>query len=478
MMNHNQSYATTVTGSELARQEEDWDLQMKAFEEVEQWEKTAKQKLPGDLKVPFLEYLSQYSGIYRMPAYKIMEVLNWDYTKLSQLFAVLKKIPKDLMTPFISLMESFVPPHIEVLFLQLMFEYHDYQVVDLTAKVPRAEVHILLQVCRHLPALELETLKELSLRLPFQHIIGLLIRCDEPMAKGCALCRTRRLHALEQRMLNEQVPANTIRVTGAVPLYEKFDQWAADDEKGFTFNTDTAAIFWYKQPVDLVQICAKCLQDVHQAVTNNGRFKEIFHIEPAKRKELLDEQRAHEASMATVIWKIAHERHHRRAREFALHALELQRFGLKREEDERQKQASLLAHQQRLEAKKQQHAALVQQAVAVDQKWLSFDADFEARRLDLRQLYVETKQREGYDQNNKPSKQRLHERTWELAPITDSGKPVLPKGASQVPFDLFTFFGFSFSFCVFLFPFGVSTGLKCNPAQMLYFVVVSVVSSS
>ena len=61
--------------------------------------------------------------------------------------------------------------------------------------------------------------------------------CDDQMIKACRLCRTRRIYALELRTIHNQIPPKMIRVTGALPIYDKAEMWAAADEKG-TFHTE------------------------------------------------------------------------------------------------------------------------------------------------------------------------------------------------------------------------------------------------
>lgn len=255
---------STTTTVMIQKMEDDWESQLRDFEEIERWEKLGKQKLPVEIRQPFLDFLSNYSAGVRMPVYKMMNYLQWDNDRLSELYSILSKMPRDVMPFVVALLETFTADALVILVLYIMNELKDYQVQELVMQTSRSDVHLLIQVCRHLPTQEKVGLIELSNRLPFHDILILLKRCNEPMAKGCALCRTRRLHALEQRMLNAQIPEGTIHMPGALPLYAKAEQWSADDEKGFTFNSDTAEIFWYKQPVDLIQICDKCLLDVNQ----------------------------------------------------------------------------------------------------------------------------------------------------------------------------------------------------------------------
>jgi hypothetical protein len=216
-------------------------------------------------------------------------------------------------------------------------------------------------------------------------------------------------------------------------MYSKAQSWSADDEKGFTFNMETAEIFWFKYPVDLIQICDKCLLDVNQAITNSNRFTEIHQIDAKLRKGALRELRNHESGLAEVIYKLSHERSNRRGREFALRALEYQRAGLAREEAERKRNAAEDERKRQAMLKQQERDKLVNAALSVDQKWVALDQEAEAKRLEMRQAYTEVKQRFSYEfPVIKAPNDRLHERTWQLAPISSSGKALLPEGAAQV----------------------------------------------
>ena len=259
-INENVGTVSTTTTVLIQRQEEDWEQQMKNFDEVERWEKTGKEKLPSDLKEIYLKYLSNFSGFIRMPVFKMMDTLQWDHQKLVELYEILMKIPRDTMPPMISLLESFIPYNIVLICFNLLYHFKDYQIEELVMQIERNDAHLLIQVCRHIPQPETDALIELVNRLKIKDIIYLLKKYNEPFAKHCELCRKRRLHELEQHMLHEQVPKDLIKVTGTLSLYtNNIETWKADDEKGFTFDINTANIYYQKYLIDLIQICDKCL---------------------------------------------------------------------------------------------------------------------------------------------------------------------------------------------------------------------------
>jgi len=418
----------------------EWDRDMLIIQEVERLEKDIKFKLPDDLRDPFLQFLSSYPGLIRLPVYKMFETLEWDRDRLAEFYAVLTKVPGDLMSETVNLMESFVKFNLQH---KIFVNLTDLQGVELIVHIERSDVHLYLQVIRHIPDPEIIALHELIGRLSSREIISMLKRCNEPMAKFCRLCKARRLHSLEQHMLTGQVPEGLIKVPGTLPFYDTAQVWSACDEKGFTYNPDTGDIFWHRTPVDLVQICEKCLLDVNQAISNNNRFEELFHIEASERKARIKAARVHEKGLAEVIWRISHERANRRCREWCLRNLEAQRFGLKAEADERDRIATEADRQRRLKQQREFKQQMVQEAMSVDQKWLQVDLNSELQRLDKRQNYTELKQRLDYSLpdcqrfgathlNVQAPKQLLHPRTWQLQAVNDQGQPMLAEGAAEV----------------------------------------------
>jgi hypothetical protein len=196
-------------------------------------------------------------------------------------------------------------------------------------------------------------------------------------------------------------------------------------------------------------VCDKCLLEVNQALSNNGRFQELFHLDAPTRKELTKAARDHEHTLADIIWKISHERAHRRNREFALRALEAQRFGVKRESQEAAAAEAERERQMRIAAALSGKNRIVAGALTTDKKWLQVDQRSENQRLQKRQAYTELQQRLDYalpDQifgnprsgnpthhpANCAPKERKHNRTWELAAINATGQTMSAAGASQI----------------------------------------------
>jgi len=383
-------------------EEEKWEQEMRSLEELDRWQQVMEERLPVELKEGFHTYLNQFSGLVRIPIYAMIEHLEFRPDRLQEFYSLLLKLPRDTMGALLSFMEGFVPHNLVTLLLYILFRLQDSHILELLFRVPADDAHYLIQVLRHSKYDQIDIFIELIGRLDFEQVIQVIKLCNEPMAKDCRLCRSRRLHSLEQRMIHDQVPPGIMKLPGTMPLYMgsskttlTTDEWSADDEKGFTFN-EQLEILWYKQPVDLLRICDKCLLDVYQAVSNRGRFEPIYHVDSEQRKVLLRALRNREKEQAEVIWKISKERAYRRAREFALVALEAQRYGVKRESDERERMEEDKVRQQQLADRAREHKQLVDRSLSTDRKWLRSDDTAGFKQLDTRQLYSAVQGRLGY----------------------------------------------------------------------------------
>ena len=168
------------------------------------------------------------------------------------------------------------------------------KIIEMITQTTKSDVHLLIQIARHISDFEIENMTGIINNLTVQELVDMSKKCNEPFAKHCRLCRTKKLRSLETRLIHNQVPENIPKITSALSLYDKAEIWQADDEQGFTFDAYEGKIYYFHEVVDLVQICDKCLQDAHNAATNYGRFKEIYHIDAPQRKVELSNLRKQE----------------------------------------------------------------------------------------------------------------------------------------------------------------------------------------
>lgn len=428
--------AAAVAAEITAGDDEDqWQQELRDLEEAEKWEKSAE-NIPDEIRESFQTFLAKLPAANRPRIYILMLTLEWNLDRLRELYSVYTRVPLQSVMPLADLMQSFMPFNLLPVVLDVFYHLRDFQVQTLLFEIDRAEVHYLIQVARHLPkdGKDRQLMINMIDSLSCQEILHMLHHCDEPIAKQCRLCKMKKMKDLEHRMLHGQIPDGMIKVPGVLPLVDNQpSMWAASDEQGFTFDLETGKIFYFREEVDLVRICEKCLSSVNQSITNDGRFEELHHINPVERKEMFGKLRQRERSLAEIIYKVAHERKNRRARDFALRALEMQRHGVRVEKDEEEKRQALEQRKIQLALKEKEHREMIKAAMDVDSKWRAEDRAADIKRLDVRMhlTHVETHLGFGNEHNPRAPMLRKKATSWKLHHYDEHGHALTKQGSMQ-----------------------------------------------
>ncbi len=162
------------------------------------------------------------------------------------------------------------------------------------------------------------------------------------------------------------------------------------------------------------------------------RFDPLHSVEASARKETIAQLRLREKGLAEIIWRIAKERKNRRAREFALRALKLQRAGLQKEKLEADKRAAEERRQVALAAERRAREELVAAALLSEDKWRAEDQVAQRKRLDRRLNYSEVQIHMGFGQSRPAPKTRQHSLTWRLNLFDEDGLAISEEGANMV----------------------------------------------
>jgi hypothetical protein len=416
-------------------EEEEWDLQMKKLEEVDRWTKLAEENVPPSLSDSLLGLIKKFPGLQRIPSFQLMGFYNWSEEILSPLTNVLYKIPHDKVLQTIDFLLSLVESDLHFLGLRIFDKLRSEYVIEWSTILALNEGHYLMQVARHLPEVELDlmiyNIHELNIRELInmtQYII------EHPESRKCDLCRQKRIYALEFRMRTEQIPSNHLPTVGITTYLSRNEQvYSADDEKQFSFDTNIGQIFWNKSfPVNLIEICDKCLLDAHHAISNQGKYTSIYHIDGATRKDLIVEQRVLENALATIVIQVSKERKYRRLKEFAIQAIELQRKGLKKEANDRENIRIQLEREEESKRKVQERKELNEQILSVDDKWLESDQRTNLESLEKRKAYTMLKYHLGFDALEAPAPVLRKRRTWRLQDFDEAGLPLTKEGANKM----------------------------------------------
>jgi hypothetical protein len=258
----------------LSAEEAEWEEQMRQLEEVDKWNKKVEDSMPEDLKPTLLALIKRFPGLQRMPAYYLMGHFEWNHDRLSELSGVLHKIPFDAILISVDFFLTFVEEKLHYLLLNIFHRLKAVFVTEWTKGISLEEGHYLIQVARHQSEVELNLMIATIESLNVKEMINMIkYVISNPKVNQCQLCKQKRLYNLEFRMRTSQIPPNSFPIPAIMPdLEKKADIWSAGDEKLFSFDTTLCQIYWNKRfPVNLVEICDKCLMDANEAISNKGR---------------------------------------------------------------------------------------------------------------------------------------------------------------------------------------------------------------
>ena len=235
----------------------------------EHWE-AAIDNIPNDLRVLYAPFVANLTLATRINLYKILDSLDWTYEFCEIVLDNMKHVSQYLTTYVeygIKLDVSRRP-----LFFHACKSLVEPQLCQFLGEASFEVVENFMELGFYLNQHELSLMFELITKLSVQQLNDIIHHVDEPFAKHCRLCKSKRLYALETRLYNGQIDDVHATMPGTLSLYEKADVWKADnDEKFFTFNYDACVIMWRKEIVDLMAICDNCLNEVHCASSEVAR---------------------------------------------------------------------------------------------------------------------------------------------------------------------------------------------------------------
>lgn len=433
----------------------DWEAQLRDIEEAEKWESCAD-KIPDSLKEKFSNLFSKFSGSRRIMLYKLMNLFEWEDSKCLNIYNVLIKCPNDNIDWLLKLIFHYFEEHshsenkdiksIKRSNMTIAFTFisnlNKESTFELVSSIDILTFDFIMNLIKYIPDSEITKMTELINFSNFNEILKMLNDCNEPFAKHCRLCRVKRVSDLEFCMLhnnsntgsNVPSPENMIRVTGCLKINNKHEIWKAADEKDFSFDFIQGKVFWReKNLVDLIRICDNCLKDVNQAITSTYRFEPIYNIFLEQRKHLLQEIHSEEERRAGLFAKISIEMHRRRIRDFALRALECQRFGLKSDREAALRRENEERRKHEVHVRKTGNELLLSQAMSVDEKWKSEEARAVSKVTQEKRDFSSVKYHLKYDRmnDNNFTPDREHPHSWLLKGVDKDGIGISPDVVSN-----------------------------------------------
>lgn len=415
-----------------------FDHEMAEMEANEKWEKSIV-LIPEEIRSEYADLLSCYATFLKIKLFKFLDLVEWKLDSCQHLLRMLfvaqeclepKGIDSRVNWFFDNLMAYQEAGYMKSIFA--FFCKLERKVIEEIFRDTSDEIlSKVVELVRFLPALELDLMIRFVFELSIIEVLDILDECDEPLIKACRLCRLRRVSNLEHRMRHDQIPPKMIRVTGALPIYDKAEVWTADDEKDFSFDSENGFVYWQSNLVDLMRICEKCLLDCHGAVTSAGRFDQLYNMQGKERKDALQTLRQKEQDLASVVGNISKERVRRRVKEWAMRSLSKQRLG-QREEHEAKEQAAIERENERMKIKKENdHNQMIMSAGQVDQKWREENSTREKKDLRIREHTANLNYMLEYTRSNPAPIAREHPHSWANTNYLRDGTPISKLGALE-----------------------------------------------
>jgi len=207
-------------------------------------------------------------------------------------------------------------------------------------------------------------------------------------------------------------------------MVNKAEIWQEQDEQGFTFDIDAGVVFWHKHQVDMMAICDTCLTSVHQAACSDTRFIEFYHIPATSRLDHIQSIKDRELARAKLVGRLSVERTRRRAREFAIKVLTIQRHGMQQEKQKELEYQQLQVEERKERERNRALVELMKAAEIKDKKWKL--NQIRENSILLHQIVGKagTIGHYKYDRAHPVSREREHVYSWKLAPFDEDGLPV------------------------------------------------------
>ncbi|RYH13210.1 hypothetical protein EON65_36215 [archaeon] len=253
---------------------EDWIEEMQRLEEMEKLAKITQESVPkafiGDLN----RVIDIFPGYQRMSIYTICEAVHYDSEYLQQFIDIINRIEGIVKLPTILFIELLIPHLLHIQCLKFFTLIASPTIADFIQTLETKQGIEIIELCKYQSP---ESLIRMSEEI---NVVGgvemykmyVHIRTHTYQQKHCQLCKTKRIHHLEFRMIYKENPSSVLPIPAMLSQYETHEYvHAASDCRYFSFDETLGKVYWHKHPVDLVNICNECIKQVHEGVSNISR---------------------------------------------------------------------------------------------------------------------------------------------------------------------------------------------------------------
>jgi len=414
------------TATSVSEELSDWELQLLEIAEAEKWEGSLY-KIPKALQNNFKVLMDTINLQNRVASYKLLDLLGWDEHYCSVYYTVLKNTRPDLVCTLIDLWKKYSSnlPVLKIL-IEWLLRCSSALIDEFIADFSEKEIEGILDMIRFLSLHEIDLMVHSMEIMKLRGFMNMVKICSDNKINQCRLCKSKRIWQLEFKMQQKTLPKDLLPLTGTLVLHEQVqDQWVADDDLGYEFDITNGSVYWHKKLVDVVRICEKCLTDVHQALSAESRFVEVFHIESNTRKEMITDLRRREQARTKFIEILAIEREHRRAKEIAVRVLAAHKHGTRLEKDAMEKQERDAARNATFEAERRNRKELDAAVLSTDVRWKQNEYISNVKYLYDLNDRVNMNLHPGFSKDNPVSTQREHPHSWQLQHYDTTTDPLV-----------------------------------------------------
>lgn len=263
------------TASVLTAPVEDWMEEMQRLEDMEKLAKITQDSVPKILLDDLNRIIDIFPGYQRMSIYTICQALHYDSEYLRLLIDIVNRIEGIVKLPTILFIELLISHSLHIQCLHFFTLLHSPIIADFIQTLETKQGIEMIELCKYQPS---DSLIRMSEEINVvggveMHKMYVHIRTHTYQQKHCQLCKTKRIHQLEFRMVYKENPSDVLPIPAMLSQYETHEYvHAASDCRYYSFNETLGKVFWHKHPVDLVNICDVCIKEVHEGVSNISRL--------------------------------------------------------------------------------------------------------------------------------------------------------------------------------------------------------------
>jgi hypothetical protein len=183
-------------------------LSQSTHESTEVWE-ASFENIPQELQEIYAPIVGGLSVNTRVNFFKILHEFNWSLDVCNKFLQLIRHCGEENMSHFVEIFHKVHTSRI-LKFTDVLLNLEKSQFIELLTKCPTHVVLRFMELVYYCDPSEIVTMAELMGKLSIMEVHHALERCDHPKVTNCRLCKSKRVSALEQRLLNDQIESQSV----------------------------------------------------------------------------------------------------------------------------------------------------------------------------------------------------------------------------------------------------------------------------